>query len=44
MIKGQLALAAIAQAYDLALVPEYQVKQKVAVRPRGGLWMTIQRL
>ena len=44
LMEGQLALATIAQAYELDLVPGREVEQQVAVtlRPGGGLWMTIR--
>jgi cytochrome P450 len=44
LMEGQLALAIIAQAYELDLAPGRQVKQEVAVtlRPEGGLWMTVR--
>lgn len=41
LMEGQLALATIAQAYELELVEEQRVGLEVAVtlRPRDGLWM-----
>jgi cytochrome P450 len=44
LMEGQLALASIAQAYELKLDPRRPVQQEVAVtlRPQGGLWMTVQ--
>ena len=42
-LEMHLALATIAQAYTLQVVPEHPVVPEVAVtlRPRNGLWMTV---
>ena len=43
LLEMHLALATIAQAYTLWVVPEHPVVPEVAVtlRPRDGLWMTV---